>query len=90
MVVRLKWGEQEYKGRLVSADLYMNLQLSRTVEYQGDKKAPIGEVLIRSVTLRTTVFVRASVLTQSDRCNNVLWIAEAATARPNDDDDMTG
>jgi small nuclear ribonucleoprotein F len=29
----LKWGETEYKGRLVSVDLYMNIQLSNTEEF---------------------------------------------------------
>ncbi|KAK7218292.1 hypothetical protein V2G26_006295 [Clonostachys chloroleuca] len=28
ILVRLKWGETEYKGTLVAVDSYMNLQLS--------------------------------------------------------------
>ena len=49
VVVRLKWGETEYKGRLVSIDSYMNIQLSGAEEYIGDKlEGALGEVLIRS------------------------------------------
>src|SRR5699024_10723129 len=33
IVVRLKWGETEYKGRLVSVDGYMNIQLSGAEEW---------------------------------------------------------
>ena len=32
VIVRLKWNEAEYKGRLVSVDLYMNIQLADTEE----------------------------------------------------------
>ncbi|KAH8176506.1 LSM domain-containing protein [Sarocladium implicatum] len=46
--VRLKWGETEYKGTLVSVDSYMNLQLSGTEEYIADKPTgTLGQVLIR-------------------------------------------
>ena len=48
IVVRLKWGETEYKGKLVSLDSYLNLQLSGTVEYINDKPTgELGQVLIR-------------------------------------------
>ncbi|KAK1245505.1 hypothetical protein MKX08_005134 [Trichoderma sp. CBMAI-0020] len=48
VLVRLKWGETEYKGRLVSIDSYMNLQLSNTEEYLNDKlTGELGQVLIR-------------------------------------------
>ncbi|KAG9258239.1 small nuclear ribonucleoprotein F [Emericellopsis cladophorae] len=48
IVVRLKWGETEYKGNLVSLDSYLNLQLSNTVEYIKDKPTgELGQVLIR-------------------------------------------
>ncbi|KAL6859946.1 hypothetical protein ACO1O0_003970 [Amphichorda felina] len=48
IVVRLKWGETEYKGKLVSLDSYLNLQLSGTVEYINDKPTgDLGQVLIR-------------------------------------------
>lgn len=48
--VRLKWAETEYKGRLVSIDSYMNLQLSGAEEYIDRKMTgALGEVLIRLV-----------------------------------------
>ena len=44
----MKWGETEYKGKLVSLDAYMNLQLANTQEYIADKfTADLGQVLIR-------------------------------------------
>lgn len=46
--VRLKWGETEYKGTLVSVDSYMNLQLDGAEEYISDKSTgTLGSVLIR-------------------------------------------
>ena len=46
--MRLKWNETEYKGRLVSIDSYMNLQLSGAQEYVNQKHTgSLGEVLIR-------------------------------------------
>lgn len=49
IVVRLKWGETEYKGRLVSVDLYMNIQLNNTEEFVGGvSSGQLGQVLIRS------------------------------------------
>lgn len=48
IVVRLKWGETEYKGRLVSIDSYMNIQLRDTEEYIDQKMTgTLGQVLIR-------------------------------------------
>ncbi|KAL7772266.1 hypothetical protein CFE70_002222 [Pyrenophora teres f. teres 0-1] len=48
IVVRLKWGETEYKGRLISVDLYMNIQLSNTEEFvNGVSSGTLGQVLIR-------------------------------------------
>jgi small nuclear ribonucleoprotein F len=48
VVVRLKWGDTEYHGRLVSVDSYMNLQLDNAVEYiDGDNKGALGEIFIR-------------------------------------------
>ncbi|KAK3386978.1 hypothetical protein B0H63DRAFT_144451 [Podospora didyma] len=48
VIVRLKWGETEYKGRLVSIDSYMNIQLSNTEEYIDLKfTGSLGQVLIR-------------------------------------------
>jgi small nuclear ribonucleoprotein F len=39
--IRLKWGQTEYTGRLVSVDSYMNVQLS------GKNQGVLGQVLIR-------------------------------------------
>ncbi|WPH04722.1 Hypothetical protein R9X50_00761500 [Acrodontium crateriforme] len=62
VIVRLKWNQQEYTGRLVSVDSYMNIQLSGAEEWTvgandaGMKsEGVLGQVLIR--------------------CNNVLWIS---------------
>ncbi|KAK1999739.1 LSM domain-containing protein [Colletotrichum falcatum] len=48
VVIRLKWGETEYKGKLVSIDSYMNVQLSGAEEYIDQKMTgALGQVLIR-------------------------------------------
>jgi small nuclear ribonucleoprotein F len=48
VLVRLKWGQTEYKGRLVSVDSYMNIQLGSTEEYiDGKNTGTLGMVLIR-------------------------------------------
>ncbi|TGZ84087.1 small nuclear ribonucleo protein SmF [Ascodesmis nigricans] len=48
VLVRLKWGETEYRGTLVSVDSYMNLQLSGTEEFvDGKSTGSLGQVLIR-------------------------------------------
>ncbi|KAF4549053.1 LSM domain-containing protein 2 [Elsinoe fawcettii] len=48
IVVRLKWGETEYHGRLVSVDAYMNIQLAEAAEMiGGESKGTLGNVLIR-------------------------------------------
>ncbi|KAI4103370.1 MAG: hypothetical protein LQ339_004292 [Xanthoria mediterranea] len=48
VVIRLKWGQTEYKGRLVSVDSYMNIQLAGTEEFiDGESKGALGQVLIR-------------------------------------------
>ncbi|KAI9672043.1 MAG: hypothetical protein M1829_004587 [Trizodia sp. TS-e1964] len=48
VIVRLKWGQTEYKGRLVSIDSYMNIQLSETEEFIDNKSTGnLGQVLIR-------------------------------------------
>jgi len=48
--VRLKWGQTEYKGRLVSVDSYMNIQLANTEEFiDGKGTGTLGQVLIRYV-----------------------------------------
>ena len=48
IIVRLKWGQTEYTGRLVSVDSYMNIQLSGAEEWVNGKSAgTLGQVLIR-------------------------------------------
>lgn len=48
VIVRLKWGQTEYKGRLISVDSYMNIQLSNTEEFIDNKSTgSLGQVLIR-------------------------------------------
>ncbi|KAM7206196.1 small nuclear ribonucleoprotein f [Rhypophila sp. PSN 637] len=48
VLVRLKWGQTEYKGRLVSIDSYMNIQLSNAEEFVDLKsKGMLGQILIR-------------------------------------------
>ncbi|CAI0642563.1 putative small nuclear ribonucleoprotein F [Colletotrichum fructicola] len=48
VVIRLKWGDTEYKGKLVSIDSYMNIQLSGAEEYIDQKMTgALGQVLIR-------------------------------------------
>src|SRR4051794_38504233 len=37
VIVRLKWGQTEYKGKLVSVDSYMNIQLLDTEEFIDGK-----------------------------------------------------
>lgn len=46
--MRLKWGETEYKGRLVSVDSYMNIQLTNAQEFLNQKfTSDLGQILIR-------------------------------------------
>ena len=46
--MRLKWGETEYKGTLVSVDSYMNIQLNNTEEFvDGKSTGSLGQVMIR-------------------------------------------
>ncbi|EPE25620.1 hypothetical protein GLAREA_01532 [Glarea lozoyensis ATCC 20868] len=48
VIIRLKWGQTEYKGRLVSIDSYMNIQLSNAEEWIDQQKtSDLGQVLIR-------------------------------------------
>ncbi|KAK5148573.1 hypothetical protein LTR04_000611 [Oleoguttula sp. CCFEE 6159] len=48
VLIRLKWGNTEYKGRLVSVDSYMNIQLASTLEFiDGKETGALGQVLIR-------------------------------------------
>ena len=48
VIVRIKWG-QEYSGKLVSVDSYMNIQLSGAEEKSanGTDNGVLGQVLIR-------------------------------------------
>jgi small nuclear ribonucleoprotein F len=46
--VRLKWGDTAYRGRLVSIDSYMNIQLANTEEVIDSKvTGSLGQVLLR-------------------------------------------
>ena len=48
VIIRLKWGQTEYKGTLISVDSYMNVQLSNTEEFiDGKSTGALGQVLIR-------------------------------------------
>lgn len=48
VIVRLKWGHTEYKGKLVSTDVYMNLQLEDAEEIiDGENKGNLDEIMIR-------------------------------------------
>ena len=56
VIIRLKWGQAEYTGRLVSVDSYMNVQLSGAEEWiDGKSNGILGQVLIRYIrkSLRT-------------------------------------
>ena len=47
VIVKLKWG-MEYRGTLLAADAYFNLQLANTEEFvHGELAGNLGEVLIR-------------------------------------------
>jgi len=53
VIIRLKWGQTEYKGRLISVDSYMNVQLNETEEFiNGKSTGTLGQVLIRYATNR--------------------------------------
>ncbi|TKA57303.1 hypothetical protein B0A49_13156, partial [Cryomyces minteri] len=60
VLIRLKWGNTEYKGRLVSVDSYMNIQLASTLEFiDGKETGALGQVLIRCVR-NTSGFLSAA------------------------------
>lgn len=47
VLVKLKWG-MEYRGKLLSVDSYMNLQLGDAEEFiDGELAGALGEILIR-------------------------------------------
>ena len=57
VIVKLKWG-MEYKGKLLSFDSYMNLQLGGTEELVGGESTGVlGEVLVRC---NNVLYVRAN------------------------------
>lgn len=56
LIIRLKWGQTEYKGKLESIDSYMNVLLRDTEEYiDGKNTGTLGLVLIRYVSFRYCV-----------------------------------
>jgi small nuclear ribonucleoprotein F len=56
VIVRLKWGQTEYKGRLESIDSYMNVLLRDTEEFiDGKPTGTLGLVLIRCVGISRTL-----------------------------------
>jgi small nuclear ribonucleoprotein F len=62
--VRLKWGETEYKGRLVSIDSYMNIQLANAQEFiDGKFTSDVGQILIRC---NNVLWIKAANQTESD------------------------
>ena len=88
----MKWGETEYKGRLVSVDLYMNIQLNNTEEFtNGVSSGQLGQVLIR-YRLSSRVPRSIAQWLNTHRCNNVLWIAAADEVEPkrSKDSSMSG
>lgn len=58
IIVRLKWNKTEYKGKLISIDNYMNLQLDNTFEIVDDKEELIGDIFIRC---NNVLFIREAV-----------------------------
>lgn len=83
VLVRLKWGETEYKGTLVSVDSYMNIQLNNTEEFvDGKSTGSLGQVMIRLATRLDALrpesqSYKVLIAVLYDRCNNVLWISGA-------------
>ena len=48
VIIRLKWGQTEYPGQVISVDSYMNIQLSSIEEFiDGKSNGTLGQVLIR-------------------------------------------
>ncbi|KAJ9500227.1 hypothetical protein H2202_004022 [Exophiala xenobiotica] len=87
VIIRLKWGQTEYKGRLISVDSYMNIQLSNTEEYIDRKHTgTLGEVLIRYGPVACQIH-GSNVNKTIDRCNNVLWISAAKGVEMNGEAD---
>ena len=95
VVIRLKWGQTEYKGRLVSIDSYMNIQLSGAEEWIDQQMTSVlGQVLIRYVLhlfsgSRCPQSRLGRLANVCYRCNNVLWI-QAANQNNGADTKMDG
>ena len=89
MIIRLKWGQTEYKGTLESIDSYMNVLLRDTEEYiDGKQTGSLGLVLIRYVTaicLQFCIaFKRQLLIYCLCRCNNILWMGSADSVEMTD------
>lgn len=57
VIIRLKWG-QEYHGKLISVDSYMNIQMRGADEWiDGKSTGNLGEVLIRYVVFGSEAFI---------------------------------
>ncbi|KAI3403311.2 hypothetical protein KGF56_003899 [Candida oxycetoniae] len=69
VVVRLKWNKTEYRGKLISTDNYLNLQLDNTYEiiYEPSSSGSKNEEEKVREELIGNIFIR---------CNNVLFIRE--------------
>ncbi|CAG8117374.1 unnamed protein product [Penicillium salamii] len=82
VLIRLKWGQTEYKGTLESIDSYMNVLLRDTEEFiDGKHTGALGLVLIRYCTPSTPP---AQAFANMDRCNNILWMGSADSVEMTD------
>lgn len=82
VAVRLKWG-MEYRGFLMSADEYMNLQLGNAEEWvDGMLAARLGELLIRCNNVLHVRAVAPSAEPGADAPAAGAGAAEAAVASP--------
>lgn len=95
MIIRLKWGQTEYKGTLESIDSYMNVLLRDTEEFiDGKQTGSLGLVLIRYAFPHTIgvpksnssamLLVMWTVTNSSLRCNNILWMGAADSVEMTD------
>jgi len=71
-----------YKGRLLSVDSYMNVQLGSACEKIEDEFSdPLGEMMIRFFLIWCFDVMKVfdgCVLGSFFRCNNILYIQEVA------------
>ncbi|KAL2817164.1 hypothetical protein BJX63DRAFT_117769 [Aspergillus granulosus] len=94
VIIRLKWGQTEYKGRLESIDSYMNVLLRDTEEFiDGKNTGTLGLVLIRCVRAIHQQFCGLVSLqcygvvedmANRNRCNNILWMGSAENVEMTD------